>query len=177
MISTREVFDFANMEVVGTSTLMRTPEGITARFETSAVPPGHVATLWWVIFNSPEACQGGVGPCGEMDLSDPMVSSDVLFATGNVVDADGSVALIAHLRVGEITESLNSAFGQEPRGLLNPLGAEVHLVTRAHGPLVLETAAEALNSFGGGCTTNLAPPEIGGGEGECVDRAFAVHSD
>jgi hypothetical protein len=177
-MSTADVLDFANMEVVGTSTLMRTSEGITARYETSVVPPGHVATLWWVIFNNPEDCQTGtMGACGSPDLRDPMVLSDSMMGMGNVADANGHVEIIAHLSVGEMRESRNAGFDKEPTGLLNPLGAEAHLVVRTHGPLVAEHAAEALNSFGGGCTTSLAPPERGGGEGECVNLAFAIHRD
>ena len=42
--------------VVGYSTLVRTPNGISFTYHTSGLPAGYVFTLWIVVFNNPGAC-------------------------------------------------------------------------------------------------------------------------
>jgi hypothetical protein len=42
--------------VVGASTLVRTAHGVSTKVETSALAPGDAVTLWWIVFNNPDAC-------------------------------------------------------------------------------------------------------------------------
>ena len=41
-------------EPVGSSKLVRTDNGLSADLKTTGLTPGHVVTLWWVVFNYPD---------------------------------------------------------------------------------------------------------------------------
>ncbi len=108
-----------------TSTLVRTSSGISVSLQTSGLPAGHAVTIWALIFNNPSAC--GAGGCEETrgDLGLPAVQGSLQRVTGHVVDAESSFA--GHLGIGEASQT---AFGP---GLLNPYGAQIHLIVRDHG--------------------------------------------
>jgi len=141
-----------------TSTLVRNGSGISITVHTSGLEPGAY-TAWWVVFNDPSACVGG---CGLDDLG----VATVLFATGHVVGTDGNANFAAHLSVGDIT-------GLDPGappifdgpGLLNPIGADVHLVLRTHGAVIPGRVAEQIGTFTGGCDVNA-----------CANVQVAVHA-
>jgi hypothetical protein len=107
------------------SRLVRTPNGISVLLQTSGLPAGHAVTVWALIFNDPTAC--GAGGCHEMngDLNVPDVQGSVYRITGHVVGAQGSFA--GNVPVGD---AANAARGP---GLLDPFGAEIHLIVRDHG--------------------------------------------
>jgi len=55
---------------VGSSTLVGTGNGVSTTLDTTALAPGDVVTLWWVVFNDPDDCQAGipgVSKCGPVD--------------------------------------------------------------------------------------------------------------
>jgi hypothetical protein len=106
------------------STLVRTPNGISVTLETSGLPAGHAFTMWALIFNDPTACDG---VCHEMegDLNIPGVHGSVYRVTGHVVGEISSFAGV--VLVGD---AANAARGP---GLLDPYGAEIHLIVRDHG--------------------------------------------
>ena len=157
---TTPVYDFqdhGNVEVMspkqrGTSTLVRNTEGISMSLETTDLPVGTYS-IWWVVFNKPSECTNGV--CGASDdgrggAPNPAEAS-VLWATGGVVGPDRIGHFSARLGVG-----LDKAPGQVLRGpsLTNPLGAEVHLILRFHGPAVWTDPAvftSQLAIFAGHC--------------------------
>ena len=66
--------------VVGSATLDRDDIGVRVKIETSSLEPGDAHTVWWVIFNNPDACAGPV--CAGTDLGNPDVKGAVLHATG-----------------------------------------------------------------------------------------------
>lgn len=72
--ATSEVYRFADMEVAegARAELLRTPDALRMRTHTTELDPGHVMTLWWIIFNHPEHFEHGAGGmlCGEGDLFD-----------------------------------------------------------------------------------------------------------
>ena len=108
------------------STLVRTtPNGIGISLQTSNLPAGHAVTVWALIFNNPSAC--GPGSCDESrgDLSIPEVMGSVQHITGHVVGTNGTFA--GHLAVGDSADAFVGP------GLLNPFGAEIHLIVRDHG--------------------------------------------
>lgn len=107
------------------STLVRTRHGIGIFLQTSMLPAGHAFTMWALIFNDPSAC--GAGGCDEArgDLRNPDVLGSVQRVAGHVVEAESSFA--GHLALEEAT---STAFGP---GLLDPFGAEIHLIVRDHG--------------------------------------------
>lgn len=59
-------------------------------------------------------------------------------------------------------------------GLTNPMGADIHLIVRDHGPIIPELLHEQISTFGGGCIN--APPGTGKpGPNTCEDLQFSVH--
>ena len=113
----------------GTSSLVRDLEGIAMSFDTSDLPVGAF-TVWWVIFNEPSNCVNN--DCGAADtvLGGPAEAS-VLWATAGIVGPDRRGHASARLKVG-----LENAPGYVHRGpgLTNPMGAEVHIIIKYHGP-------------------------------------------
>ena len=117
-------------------------------------------TLWWVIFNYPDACTANPGAaeqCGSVDvfgqpyldsvavgdpnpaLIQPNVDAgvSVLFATGGVTDnRNGKVRLVASIYKTPDPLMLMGDQTIDPMGLgvgLTSDAAEVHLVVRDHG--------------------------------------------
>jgi hypothetical protein len=107
------------------STLVRTPNGISVTLNTSGLPAGHALTMWALIFNDPTAC--GAGGCHEMngDLNIAAVQGSVYHVAGHVVGETSSFAGFVPL-----DDAPNAARGP---GLLDPYGAEIHLIVRDHG--------------------------------------------
>lgn len=179
-------------DTVGSSTLVRTDNGLSARLETSGLRPGDVVTLWWIVANSPEECEAG-GPlsqCGPMDHLAGRGDIAVHHATGNIVGDAGTANFGAHLRVGDLSRAL---FDGEP-GLTDPRDAEVFLVVKTHGQKIPELTSEMLRTFNGGCQIDEAleeeleklaergvipRPEVFGEEGpntDCAEIRFSPHT-
>jgi hypothetical protein len=147
------------------STLVRMEHGLFASFSTTGLEPGEAVTLWWVIFNKPENCSDG--ECGPDDvflmdangqrLKDEQgkpqsnvagraaVQFSQLTGSGTIVDEDGRVKLLARLPVNDTNEAPAGP------GLLDPMGAHVHLTIRTHGPATPGVLHEQLTTSWGGC--------------------------
>ncbi len=108
------------------STFVRTSKGISVSLQTSSLPAGHAVTMWALIFNNPSACAGA---CDESsgDLNIPGVNGSVQHLAGHVVGTHGSFA--GHLTLGDAAHTARGP------GLLDPFGAEIHLIVRDHGVL------------------------------------------
>jgi hypothetical protein len=178
--STSDVWRFAEGTAVdgSWSTLTRTNSGVTATIKTIA-PPGDTVTVWWVVFNNPEECVHGEGDfrCGEEDLFEQAIQASVQHAAGHVVDADGDYNIGAHLRVGDTSGCDLEQLGPEGflcAGLIDPRGADIHLVVRTHGPALDEFMPGQIRSFAGGCTPDTSLG-LGDGPNECIDMQFAIH--
>ncbi len=128
-------------DVVGHSMIKRNRNGITAQLETTVVPAGHAVTIWAVYDNMP-GMDGGTG---------------VARLAGRVVG--GGVAHFAdRLRAGATKDLLRGV------PLTNPLGAEITLIVRTHGPPIPGQVDDQIHTVGGGC--DMFP---------CEDLARAVH--
>jgi hypothetical protein len=166
--------------IFGTSTLHRSKNGITVNFKAEDVIPGAY-TIWWVIWNYPEECDGGPGACGsdaDFEVHPDDVGVDVLYAGGHVVGNNGKANISGHLKAGDTSGTIWGRPEMEELGLLvgNTFNAEVHVVLRSHGPAVPGMVNEQISSYGGGCETNLAPFSDYPDElGECGDIAFSIH--
>ena len=154
----RAVFRISDGIVVGSSRLHRNDGGANVRVQTTDLTEGHAYTLWWVVFNNPEYCVDGCnGDDFEANGGDPRVEASQLYASGNVVTGIGSVGFGAHLAVGDTS---GAEFGP---GLLDPMGAEIHVVVRTHGAVLPgEVAAQTL-TLSGGCNP------------ECTNLQAALH--
>jgi hypothetical protein len=160
-------------QVVGAfSTLVRTADAIRMHVSTSDLEPGAAYTVWWVIFNNPEFCEDG---CGLDDIQNPtrraLTQVAVGYAAGHVVSQSGKANFSARLRVGDLSGFGGGLDSAPPPplgpGLLDPLGAEVHLVIRTHGQKIPGLVDEQIHSFEGGCTIAPLP--------RCVDVQASIH--
>ncbi|MEK6854800.1 MAG: hypothetical protein AABX73_01115 [Nanoarchaeota archaeon] len=178
-VSKRSISDvrkFSDDSVVrsGRSSLRTNGNGALMHLSTFKLQPGSAVTVWWVIFNYPENCSHPEGAyrCGVGDLElaeeNDSVKSSVLYADGTTIRESGRGDFSARLKVGDLGGAL---FGP---GLINPLGADIHLVVRSHGRLIPGLVKEQISTFGGGC--NNAPPGTGiPGPNTCEDLQFSVH--
>lgn len=137
------------------ATLERGEDWIEATIETSGLPAGAY-TVWWVVFDTPDGCSE---TCDEDDLLNPDASVSVFWATGGVVDTDGTATFSARYRVGD---DLGEQDAQQilGDGSLDPSRAEVHNIIKYHGPASSDPAT--LRSQ----TTTLL--------GECEEGANAI---
>ena len=160
----------------------------------------RAVTLWWVIFNNPNACTanpGGEEQCGSADVfgqpfldsvaigsPDPSLISPntnaglaVLYATGGVTDRNGRVDLIASIyRTPDSGLNLTGPSVSDPMGLgvgfENP-EAEVHLVVRDHGRRSREGRLLQVTNF---LEPYCSDPNLMffSGPNTCADIQFAV---
>ena len=90
------------------------------------------------------------------------------YAAGHVVDHNGKGNFAARLSVGDTSGFGGGTDALPPppfgSGLLNPHGAEVHLVIRTHGAPIPGLVSDQIHTFEGGCAINA-----------CDDRQFSVH--
>ena len=151
----------------GTSDLVRTVDGLSMNIDTTDLPVGAY-TAWWIIFNNPGGCTPSCSmgaDTGKGGMPNPAEGS-IMWATGGIVGPDRMGHFSASLRVG-----LENAPGQVARGpgLLDPMGADVMLALRYHGP-TLWSDAEAL--LGQISTSSGSCKDFGG----CYDPQVALHT-
>jgi hypothetical protein len=153
------------------STLNRRDNGVSMNIRTRDLDPGHTYTVWWVIFNNPDAC---VGACSGDDLENDEAGPAMGYAAGNVVGNSGRSGFGSSLKVDDGT---GFAFGM----LTNPRGAEIHLVVRDHGPLNPEWMPDQIKTFGGGCDQDHGsyPEDMQGagvaGDYVCSNAQVSIH--
>lgn len=128
--STSPLMRFTNDAIVAdaTAALTRNREGASMTLKTSELTPGHTVTVFWVIFNEPEACTHphGTFRCGPGDLpplgGDGTARPSVVPASDKTIGRQGKATFAGHLEVGDTEGAL---FGP---GLAEPRGADIHLV-------------------------------------------------
>jgi len=165
-------------EPVGSSTLVRTDNGVSVALKTMGLAPGHVVTLWWVVFNDPDGCQAGIpgfSSCGRPDAMAGRGGVSPNHAAGRIVDEDGTAEFGAHLRKGDDSRALAGD------GLVAPRGAEVILILKDHGPKIPHLVSDQLRTFAGGCADQSdappdAPAELIGtrGPNDCAEIQISV---
>lgn len=165
-----------------------------------AVEP-RALTVWWVIFNDPDACvtnPGAIEQCGEADVfgqpfldsvgngtPDPTLIAPnidaglaVIYATGGHTSQTGRTRLVASIYRSADGVPLNLAGPSlvDPMGLgraFEKTDAEVHLIVRDHGKVVEgELSTQILNFLEPHCSD----PNLGwfAGKNTCADVQFAV---
>lgn len=138
------------------STLVRNDAGVTATFLSPDLKVGDVYTVWWVIFNRPANCSGGV--CNLDDVvpfpGNTAAEVSLAYGTGQVIPTSGRGNFAAQLAVGDTAGAM---FGP---GLVDPLGAVIHVALRTHGPAIPGMLDEQLSSFAGGCSVNTCANEV-----------------
>ncbi|MGH3716479.1 MAG: hypothetical protein ACRDT4_23910 [Micromonosporaceae bacterium] len=175
--STSDVRTFASGAAVAgaSSSLTRTGSGVSVSLRTTGLSAGDAVTVWWVVFNHPEACDGMAGSpfrCAETDLFNPAVAASVQYAGGRIVGESGNYTVGSYLGEGD---RAGCPFGADLcAGLIDSHEADVHFVVRSHGPALAEYLPGQIKSFGGACGN--VPEELGGGgPNTCADLQFSVH--
>src|SRR5262249_55564714 len=151
---TSNMFAFGNpaANVAGGATLYRGRQGVDMRIATSGLNMNSSYTGWWVVFNNPAGCVGGVGLGG---IANPAARASVLYAAGFVTGLGDSGNVTAHLDAGAVPDGTDVELGNglEPG---NGFGAEIHLVLRTHGLTHPGSVAQQIGSFNGGCNAVCA---------------------
>ncbi len=183
--STAPVFRMADLlgggppAPVGSSSLVRTDRGSSARLATGALTPDHVVTMWWVVFNDPAGCEAGIpgaSSCGPQDARAGRGAITIMRAAGRIADRDGEARYGAHARIGDTSGALTGP------GLVAPRHAEVILALKSHGPRIPGLVSDQLHTFAGGCADSSdappgAPPQLVGpaGPNDCAEIQISVH--
>lgn len=180
-----DVVSFADLSVIveDGARLLRTHNNIQMNINTVELTPHDTYTVWWVVFNNPDACEDG---CSEPDLFNDEVGGSVLYAAGHVIGATDKGNFAGSLRAGDLSGcqppwdafdlTLIGGEGEMDLcrdGLVDPEGSEVHLVVRTHGEKVPGMVNDQINTYAGACT---AESSFGAGNGpnECEDQQAVV---
>jgi hypothetical protein len=134
-----------------TARLTANDAGITVTVRTNGLDLKHAHTLWVIIINRPDLCL--TSPCTPNDVltRTDIVEANVVYGGGRVVRSDTST-FMAHLPVGEIEG------GWYDHPLIDPRGAQVHLVINDHGPIIPGLTLEMTRTYRAGCTDASIPP-------------------
>ena len=127
-------------DVVGSATLHRKKDRMTANIHTKGLTPGDAYTVWFVIFEAPD------------------VFVDVLYAGGGVVGDNGVANFSAHLSEDDIS-GLHIVPPSTFQGLTDAEHQGVHMVIRSHGPVIPGMEYLQISTFNGGCDTNVCADE------------------
>ena len=155
----------AGVELAGTSSLVRTDQGISTTVRATGLTPGHASTIWFVVFNDPGACSDGI--CDVQDVLANRGVPAVRFGAGHVIGESGQANFGGHLAVGNTGGppcAAGPALGSCGPGLLDARTAVVHMVIRTHGAAIPELVSDQISSFNGGCPPNA-----------CANVQFAEH--
>ncbi len=173
----------------GVSEVVRTPGGVSVKLQSTDMEPG-AWTLWWTFYNHPEKCQNPqfdpagnqLSRCSNADKPTPGVGRSGGWGGSAVVDASGEGSFSGSRMVGVKTYGgdMTSGLGDLDKCcplLTNPMGAEVHIKMRYHGPVVPHLRDAQLGSWGGGCSNTYSGPSRGApGDFDCQELSIAVHS-
>jgi hypothetical protein len=161
-VSTSEVYTFPGgpdqVLIDGASaSIVRTKNGVNFKVDTNSLMPGQAYTLWVVIFNEPGACP--TSPCSPFDLFNADAKPDMLYGAGVIASGSGSATLAGRTQVGDVSNSVQAPVGLFSNGLIDPHGAEFHLVVHHHGPMIPEFMPDMIQSLAGGCTDAGIPAQ------------------
>lgn len=152
---TEEVFWHGQQAQVGTvdgarASLVRRDKGLAFQMHTRGLTPGNAYTMWLIVVNDPGECSSQ--PCSPPDvILNPATDSQILYAAGSVAGGSGKGTFAGSAKVGPLEGWL------EDRGLIDPSGAEVHLIINDHGPKVKGQVADMIHTYRGGCTDDSLP--------------------
>jgi hypothetical protein len=144
------VVRFVDNATVGGATLMRTPNGVSFRFSTSDLTPGHAYTLWIVIFNEPGNCSVP-NQCAPTDLGNDAAQPDMMYAAGALSGGRDAATFAGRVAVGDVSGSINAPVGMPSYGLVNPYGAEIWLAVHDHGEKLPAFMPDMTMTIAGGC--------------------------
>ncbi|MDX1614877.1 MAG: hypothetical protein R3300_11245, partial [Candidatus Promineifilaceae bacterium] len=156
---------YPSPDATGTTTLVRTKNGIEGSIRAEGLRPGNAVTGWFIVFNHPENCLPDPYDCGPDDIflegyapGHGPAQADFFVMSGHVIGDDGKGTFSGRLAVDDLRGSGLAEVAcdqQNPDctvGLTNPEGALVVLATHDHGPKETgQLLVEQISSFLGGC--------------------------
>lgn len=128
--STVDVIEIITGDVVGSSTLVRTDNGVSMTLQTTRLESGAY-TIWTFVRD-----EGG---------------RSLFWATGHVVGESGIGNFAAHIEEGNPPGEV--LFGN-PEGLTDARNALVVFIVRTHGEIIPESLVDQIMTFSGGCDEN-----------------------
>ncbi len=145
-----------NPEKRGTSTLVRSHDGLQVNIDTTDLPAGAY-TIWWFFFNKPALCSDG--NCGIYNDSLPppgnvAAGTSVAWATGGIVGPDRQGHFSASVGLGVEGTANGVLWGP---GLVDPFTTEVHVEVRYHGNAAwddLDLLMQQITNVGGNCNAD-----------------------
>lgn len=143
-------------EPVGTSQLVRTPNGVNYSVATSGLSPGHAYTLWIVIFNDPGGCITAWA-CSPDDIVNADARPDMMYAAGHLVGGSGTATFSGRRAAWDLGGSANEPVALPAYGLEDPSGAEIWFAVHDHGPVDPAYLPDMIQSIDGGCTDSGVP--------------------
>ncbi len=166
------ILSFADQsDTGGESFLTRDGDTVLVTVEAQGLTPGNAVTLWWVVFNNPDGCSGGV--CGDDEFNPGneglLGSAQVAVgnASGNVVKSNGTLEFGGVLRRNTMDDHqvlFGAGFSSPYLLTVDPNDAEIHLVVQVHGQARGgKKLREQLTYFEANCTPT------------CSDVQFSMH--
>lgn len=157
--------------IEGTSAVLRRhADRLSATITSRELVAGHVHTIWFVIFNTPEFCTANPsGPmrCGAQDVFNPLTKTSHMWGGSSTARADGTLSARASVEVSD-----RAVFPWEP-GLIDPSKAEVVIALRSHG--APNGAADQTTTMNGGCIQAAMLPGTGSiGPNSCENKQAAA---
>ena len=151
-------------EVHNSSTaIWRDEGGVSFEVRTTGLVKGHGLTVWFFSYDNPEACIFGNGNegtrCTRADLLlNPAAQGSLMWGrAGEFVSSNGLTTFTGRRPANTTPCVTEPAVVDEDcsgvligRGLLNPLGAEIHFMLRDHGP-DQEGIEDETTTINGGC--------------------------
>jgi hypothetical protein len=107
-------------------------------------------TMWWMIFNQPDSCRGGgLRICTGTDLTNAEAEPALVWAAEQRVCPGVPISL-------KVSLPMTSRHYPSGFGLLNPLGAEVHLALLTHRVrLPVHQRERLVAALSGACTDGV----------------------
>jgi hypothetical protein len=172
-------------QVNGHSTLVRTEDRVIGTLQTSGLEPG-AWTMWWIFYNNPGECQNPLfdpkgnqlSQCSFQDRLIDEVGRSPGWGSSSVVGDNGIGNFAAVKDAGDDATGSPAEVNLCCPIVTNPLGAEIHILMRYHGPVEeanAELLLDQLFTWGGGCDYDPALNRGMPGDFDCVDPAMAVH--
>lgn len=159
----------------GTSTLLRHAGWVQYNIHTTGLPQGAY-TVWIVTINDPESC--ATRPCSDVDIFfNPAVDATVFWSDGGIVQANGVGNFRARVHKGVLPDG-DGQIGLPGSGLMDPFGAEIHLIVKYHGLASddQEVLYEQTHTLLGSCDVDANALDLGAPFGvHCFDPQAVVH--
>ncbi|NJN83168.1 MAG: heme-binding protein [Caldilineaceae bacterium] len=182
MAGSADMMSAADMSMIdgAESMLVRSEDGIDVTVHTSGLTDGNAYTVWAMVFNNPEACSEE-GCAASMD--DPAVETALFYVTGDFVEDGDDANLSGFVAAGDssidmmpgMMAMMGADAPEEGVGLLNPTGAEVHLILLDHGAPIEGIEEEQITTMMAGCREGENAFDPAMGPGFCPQAQVSMH--